>query len=115
MQAKEITKVDYSTNIFFGKVLERCGDGKISFVVDYPKITKAIPNPMVTVTIKKLQPPDERVQRLMPGDTLFMDHEVNINAVSDITKNHVFPITFKMDGQEYKLNRTKQNKLILTK
>ena len=115
MQAK-ITKnvlktcVNYCTNIFCGKYITATGNGKVIFNVDYPKDD---PDKKVTVEIEREG--QTTLHTLWPGDMCIINHCVDITATRDITKGHVFPITFSMDGQEYKLNRTKQNKLILTK
>ena len=104
------TCVGYCTNIFCGKYLDARGDGKVIFRIDYPK-----DDPDKKITVEMEREGKTTLHTLRPGDTYRLDHCVHITATRDITKNHIFPIVFSMDGQEYKLNRTKQNKLILTK
>lgn len=110
MQAKEETHFTFCTDIFSGKYMDMEGTGKVRINIDYPK-----DDPEHKVTVEMEREGKTMVHTLRPGDTYTLDHCVDITATKDITKNHVFPITFKMDGQKYILNRTKQNKLILTK
>lgn len=109
-QAKEKTHVDFCTDIFSGKYLDIKGNGKVTIKIDYPKDDSEH-----RILIEMEREGNTSSWTLYPGDTYILDHCVDITATKDITKKHVFPIIFKMDGQEYKLNRTKQNKLILTK
>lgn len=107
-QAKEKTYVEFSTDFFSGRYLTIEGTGKVIFRVNYPK-----DNTHVKIETEREGKITEHT--LKPGDSYNLHHCVNISTNKDIRKNHVFPITFKMDGQEYKLNKTKQSKLILTK
>jgi hypothetical protein len=110
MQAKEMTTVEVSSDIFNDKKVTVEGCWKTTIKLTYPEKQ----NQDMAVQIES-QGRELQSKILAPGDTLTFLHEFKAKVVKDITKDHVFPITFKMDGQEYKLNRTKQNKLILTK
>lgn len=114
MQAK--TFVEFCTDIFNGNVLEIEGSGKAIVRVSYPEISSG---PTLTgqkeVKIEVERDGDIKSFTLIAGDEFIFNHSVFIKATKDITDKHPFPITFTMGGQTYKLNRTKQNKLILTK
>lgn len=109
MQAK--TFVEFSTDIFNGDELEIEGSGKAIVRVNYPKIDSG--QKEVKIEVER----DGHIKSftLIAGDEFVFNHNVFIRATKVITNKHPFPITFTMGGQTYKLNRTKQNKLILTK
>lgn len=111
MQAEK-THVEISSDIFNDKMLTIKGCYKTTLRLTYPE--KQYEGTTMEVIVEK-QGQETRTKTLTPGDTFTYVHEFKAEIVKDITKNHVFPITFKMDGQKYILNRTKQNKLILTK
>jgi hemin uptake protein HemP len=111
MKQAEETHFTFCTDIFQGKYLDIEGKGKVEIRIDYPEND---PEHKITV---EMTHNNEKIllHTLFPGDTYTLNHKVGITATKNIKKDHAFPIVFKMDGQEYKLNRTKQNKLILTK
>ena len=113
---KQATKtiIEFCQKIFSSNQLEINGNKKVIFRIGYPSQKLDYNNkPFVVIDLEE----DGKVRqfKLWQNDVFKFRHEISIKAVEDITKDHIFPITFKMDGQEYKLNRTKQNKLILTK
>ncbi|MGP8337656.1 MAG: hemin uptake protein HemP [Methanosarcinaceae archaeon] len=110
MQAKTIVKIN--SDIFDNNVL--ITEGYHDFIVrfTYPKeCGNGIP-----MTVELLEDNQMKASKVcMPGDDCVVKHTFKARSVKDLSESHVFPIIFKMSGQEYKLNRTKQNKLILTK
>lgn len=110
MKQAEKTNFTFCTDIFRGKYLNIKSDGKVVIKIDY---VKNDPDRKVIIEMDRMG--DVSSYTLWPDDSFILHHHVKVEATKDIQKDHVFPITFKMDGQEYKLNRTKQNKLILTK
>lgn len=108
MKQAEETYFTFCTNIFSGKYMAMEGNGKVTIRIDYPKNEHK-------VVVEMEREGKIITHTLYPGDAYTLDHNAIITATKDITKDHVFPIIFKMDGQKYILNRTKQNKLILTK
>ncbi len=109
MQAK--TFVEFSSDIFNGAILEIEGSGKVIIRVDYPKIE----SDRKEVKIELEGDGNIKSYILIPGDSFNLTHRISVKVTKDIRNKHLFPITFTMDDQTYKLNRTKQNKLILTK
>jgi hypothetical protein len=111
MQA-ETTIVEISSDIFDDRVMTIEGYHDFAVRFTYPKdYGNNIP-----IVVEMLE--DNQVKEtksVLPGDTYTAKHTFKAKFTKDITKDHAFPITFKMDGQKYILNRTKQNKLILTK
>lgn len=109
----ETTVVEFSSDIFQGKYIEIEGCKETVLRVSFPKMFPNDFDPTVLIEIER----NNKIQRyeLNEGDNFILDHRMVVKSTKEIKDNHVFPIIFKMDGQEYKLNRTKQNKLILTK
>ena len=113
MKQTEETHFTFCTDIFQGKYLDIEGKGKVEIKIDYPLFSREEEG---KITVEMTHNNGKiLLHTLFPGDTYTLNHKVGITATKDIKKDHAFPIVFKMDGQEYKLNRTKQNKLILTK
>lgn len=113
---KQLTKtvIEFCQKIFRSDQLEIKGNRKIIFRVGYPQQKIDYSNkPFIVIDLEENG--EVRQYKLWQSDVFKFQHEISINAVEDITESHIFPIVFKMDGREYKLNRTKQNKLILTK
>jgi stalled ribosome rescue protein Dom34 len=111
MKQAETTIVEISSDIFDDRVM--IIEGYHDFVVQftYPEgCDKSIP-----IVVEMLEDNQVASKVVLPGDTYTAKHTFKAKFTKDITKDHAFPITFKMDGQKYILNRTKQNKLILTK
>ena len=52
---------------------------------------------------------------LLNGDILYLDHVMHLNATRGIRDDHLFPIVLEYKNQNYKLQKTKNDKLILTK
>ena len=53
---------------------------------------------------------------LNPGDQLNFSHDVKLVFLKHVpVKDGAFPIEIEFNGQEYKLNKTKNGKLLLTK
>lgn len=113
MQAKKVF-VEFCQKIFKGTQLEIKGNQRIVFSIGYPlQELNYRTKPYVIIDMEE----NGKVKqfKLYQDDIFKFQHEISVKAVEDITNKHIFPITFTMDGQKYKLNRTKQNKLILTK
>jgi hypothetical protein len=110
MKQTETTVVKISSDIFDDKALITEGTCETIVELTYPEKHNA---PML-VTMKR-QGEEPTIRELIPGDTYTISHRFKAKFIKDLSRSNAFPITFKMDGQEYKLNRTKQNKLILTK
>ena len=49
------------------------------------------------------------------GDSLSLNHTISLNATRGMRDNHIFPIELEYKNQRYKLQKTKNDKLILTK
>ena len=49
------------------------------------------------------------------GDSLSFDHTVSLKATRGIRDDHLFPIVLEYKNQKYTLQKTKNDKLILTK
>lgn len=110
MKQAETTHLTYRTDIFKGKHVDIEGNGKVTIRIDYPKN-----DPEHKVSIEMEREGKTVTHNLNPGDTYTLDHKILVKATRNTQENHVFPIVFKMDGRKYTLNKTKQNKLILTK
>ena len=52
---------------------------------------------------------------LQPGDEFNLTHDIKIEGTLDVRPDHVFPRELKYRGETYLLNKTKNDKLILTK
>lgn len=61
--------------------------------------------------------PDECIKEIVmiPGDVFEFDHEFSVDITNTVRKDHIFPLSLKFKGEKYLLNRTKNNKLLLTK
>ena len=110
MKQAETTVVKISSDIFDDKALIIEGLCETTVKLTYPTMHNT---PMPVTMSRQGEEPETKM--LIPGDTYTVSHKFKAEFIKDLSRSNVFPITFKMDGQEYKLNRTKQNKLILTK
>jgi len=52
---------------------------------------------------------------LFPGDDFIFSHDIKIEGTMNMEVNHAFPIKLTYRGETYLLNKTKNDKLILTK
>jgi hypothetical protein len=62
------------------------------------------------------QPMEGRTYHLKKGDSLDFSHVFNFEIAGNINPDHIFPLNIITDqGMKYFLQKTKQEKLILTK
>ena len=88
--------------------IKACKASRIIFT--YPEK----PGDFMEVTVIRPDEPDKRL-KMVPGDSFDFKHTFNLKITRAITSDHPFPIEFTFMGEVYKLNKTKNNKLLLTK
>ena len=81
----------------------------VRLTVDFDKETGN-----VNIEIIRSNEPTKK-RTLLPGDSLNFKHEFNIDMTRVVRGDHPFPINIKYKGEKYLLNRTKNDKLLLTK
>lgn len=72
------------------------------------------PNNVMEVTIIRPDEPDNKYL-MQPGDSFHFKHAFKVDITRGITPSHPFPIRLDYLNDTYKLNKTKNNKLLLTK
>lgn len=110
MKQAETTVVKISSDLFDDKALITEGTYETIVEFTYPEECGV---PMTVIMQREGQ--ESIIKELIPGDTYTMSHRFKAEFTKHLKNSQLFPIILRFAGQKYKLNRTKQNKLILTK
>ena len=82
----------------------------VEIAVDFPEEGEEI-----RITYKHGDKPRTEVYRVKRGEMAVFNHKFDITVTRVIEDGHIFPLHLEFNSQEYKLSKTKNGKLLLTK